>query len=75
MADGSRYRTSTINALTHTATVIGGAPLGAMDSADTLSIRVFDASVTVSDRFNSMADRKPDKGIWDLTRAFDVNNI
>ena len=62
MAEGARYRTSTINALTTTATVIGGAPLGAIDIADTLSVRVFDSSVTVGDRFNSMADRKPDKG-------------
>ena len=74
MADGSRYRTSTINALTHTATVIGGAPLGAMDSADTLSIRVFDASVTVSDRFNSMADRKPDGG-FGTEKKFDVTTF
>jgi hypothetical protein len=62
MSDGGRYRTSTINALTTTATVIGGAPLGAIDPIDTLSVRVFDSSVSVSDRFNSMADRKPDKG-------------
>ena len=57
MSDGARYRTSTINSLTTTATVIGGAPLGAIDIADTLSVRVFDSSVNVSDRFNSMADR------------------
>ena len=73
MADGARYRTSTINALTTTATVIGGAPLGAIDIADTLSVRVFDSSVTVGDRFNSMADRKPDKGFTtDKTFAVDT---
>ena len=38
----------------------GGSALAA---PDTLSIRVFDSSVTSFDRFTSMADRKPDKGI------------
>jgi len=36
-----------------------GTPL---DDPDTLSIRVFDSSVTSFDRFTSMTDRKPDKG-------------
>ena len=52
-----------------TATVIGGAPLGAADIADTLSVRVFDAEVTETDRFNSMADRKPDGG-FTTTKKF-----
>ena len=74
MSDGARYRTSTINSLTTTATVIGGAPLGAIDVADTLSVRVFDASVTVSDRFNSMADRKPDGG-FGTEKVFNVTKF
>ena len=74
MSDGARYRTSTINSLTTTATVIGGAPLGAIDIADTLSVRVFDASVSVSDRFNSMADRKPDSG-FSTSKKFAVNTF
>ena len=74
MSDGARYRTSTINSLTTTATVIGGAPLGAIDIADTLSVRVFDASVTVSDRFNSMADRKPDGG-FGTQKVFNVTKF
>tara|TARA_R110000803_G_scaffold150985_4_gene216180 strand:+ start:2091 stop:3689 length:1599 start_codon:yes stop_codon:yes gene_type:complete len=52
-------------------TVISGAPLGAVSATDTLSIRVFDSSVTSVDRFSSMADRKPDKGI-SSKRSFDV---
>ena len=74
MADGARYRTATVNALTTTATVIGGAPLGAIDVADTLSIRIFDASVSVSDRFNSMIDRKPDKG-FTTDKSFAVDTF
>ena len=52
-------------------TVIGGAPLGAIQEGDTLSIRVFDAEISTTDRFNSMADRKPDKG-FTTSHAFDV---
>ena len=74
MSDGARYRTSTINSLTTTATVIGGAPLGAIDIADTLSVRVFDSSVNVSDRFNSMADRKPDGG-FGTEKVFNVTKF
>jgi len=74
MADGARYRTATINAVTTTATVIGGAPMGAIDVADTLSVRVFDASVTVSDRFNSMVDRKPDGG-FGTEKVFNVTKF
>ena len=74
MADGARYRGAIHNVLTTTATVIGGSPLGAIDSADSLSIRVFDASTTVSDRFNSMADRKPDGG-FGTEKVFDVTTF
>ena len=69
MADGARYRGAIHNVLTTTATVIGGSPLGAIDSEDTLSIRIFDSDVSVSDRFNSMADRKPDGG-FTTTKKF-----
>jgi len=69
MADGARYRGAIHNVLTTTATVIGGSPLGAIDSEDTLSIRVFDSDVSVADRFNSMADRKPDGG-FTTTKKF-----
>ena len=71
MADGARYREATHNVLTTTATVIGGAPLGALDIHDSLSIRIFDSAVTVPDRFNSMADRKPDTG-FSTTKKFQV---
>ena len=57
-----------------TATVIGGAPLGAADIADTLSVRVFDAEVTETDRFNSMADRKPDAG-FSTEKVFGVETF
>jgi len=74
IADGARYRTDTINSLTTTATVIGGSPLGSIFSQDTLSVRVFDSSVTISDRFNSMADRKPDGG-FGTEKVFDVTTF
>lgn len=74
MAEGARYRTDTINSLTTTATVIGGAPLGTIYPEDTLSLRIFDSSVSVSDRFNSMADRKPDSG-FGTSKKFAVNTF
>ena len=51
--------------------MISGAPLGSVSSEDTLSIRVFDAEIVTSDRFTSMADRKPDKG-FTAERSFDT---
>jgi hypothetical protein len=74
IADGARYRTDTINSLTTTATVIGGSPLGSIYAEDTLSVRVFDSSITISDRFNSMADRKPDGG-FGTQKVFDVTTF
>tara|TARA_B100000497_G_C7692303_1_gene421374 strand:+ start:2398 stop:3999 length:1602 start_codon:yes stop_codon:yes gene_type:complete len=66
-----RYRSGGISPIkNHTPTIISGAPLGAISSEDTLSIRVFDSEVTTLDRFNSMADRKPDKG-FTAERSFD----
>lgn len=73
-AKSARYRESTIQPLVPTAnyqvTPISGAPLGSIDQDDKLSIRIFDAEITTSDRFNSMIDRKPDRGITS-ERSFD----
>lgn len=73
-AHSARYRTDTISPLVpsanYQATPISAAPLGSVDSEDTLSIRVFDSEVIAADRFNSMADRRPDKG-FTSERTFD----
>lgn len=74
-AQAPRYRSGGIQSFVPTAnyqvTPISAAPLGAVDSADTLSIRVFDSEVVTADRFNSMADRRPDKG-FSAQRKFDT---
>lgn len=73
-AQAARYRGASISPLApsanYRATVLSAAPLGAVDTEDTLSIRVFDSEVLSSDRFNSMADRRPDKG-FNSQRVFD----
>ena len=76
LAHAARYRTASIQPITssNALTVQSGAPLGAETATDTLTIRSFTASVDTSDRFTSMADRKPDKGI-SSSRAFDVNTF
>lgn len=72
LAHAARYRSGGISPIVnHTPTVISGAPLGSVSSEDTLSIRVFDSEVVSSDRFTSMADRKPDKG-FTAERSFDT---
>ena len=72
VAQAPRYRGTGLQPITnHTPTIISGAPLGAISSSDKLSIRVFDAEVSTLDRFNSMADRKPDKG-FSSQRKFDT---
>ena len=72
LSHAARYRSGGISPIVnHTPTVISGAPLGSVSSEDSLSIRVFDAEVTTSDRFTSMADRKPDKG-FTAERSFDT---
>ena len=72
LSHAARYRSGGIAPIVnHTPTVISGAPLGSVDSADSLSIRVFDSEVLTTDRFNSMADRRPDKG-FTQTRKFDT---
>ena len=71
-AHSTRYRTEEIAAVSDfTPNVMTGAPLGAIDSEDSLSIRVFDGTISTQDRFSSMADRKPDKG-FTSERKFDT---
>ena len=71
-AHSARYRTPSIAAVSDfTPNVLTGAPLGAIDSTDSLSIRVFDGTISTQDRFSSMADRKPDKG-FSSERKFDT---
>jgi hypothetical protein len=76
LAHVARYKTESIQPITssNALTVQSGAPLGSETAADTLTIRSFTAAVETSDRFTSMADRKPDKGI-SSQRAFDVNTF
>ena len=76
LAHVARYKTESIQPITssNALTVQSGAPLGSETTADTLTIRSFTAAVETSDRFTSMADRKPDKGI-SSQRAFDVNTF
>jgi len=55
-------------------TIQSGAPLGSDYTGDTLSIRAYDSTVETQDRFTSMADRKPDRGI-SSQRIFDVTTF
>jgi hypothetical protein len=75
-ATSARYRSNGLAPIDISTpqTVISGAPLGSIDSTDTLGIRVFDSAVTTIDRFGSMADRKPDRGIASK-RSFDVTTF
>ena len=67
-----RYRGDSTAALPNfKPTIISGAPLGVVNTEDSLSIRVFDGSISTIDRFSSMADRKPDKG-FSSERKFDT---
>ena len=74
-AAAPRYKTASIQPIASPfgqhdrMTVISGAPLGAINSADQLSVRVYDSTTETLDRFTSMSDRKPDKGIGS-TREF-----
>ena len=52
-------------------TNLSSAPLGSIDTRDSLAIRVFDAEISTSDRFTSMIDRKPDRG-FTSERNFDT---
>ena len=76
-ATSNRYNSATIQPIvvsTVPQAVTSGAPLGSIDPTDTLSIRAFDSTVTTIDRFTSMADRKPDRGI-SSSRKYDVNTF
>jgi hypothetical protein len=76
MAHVARYRTDTHAPITssNAISVQSGAPLGSDYSGDSLSIRVFDSAVETQDRFTSMVDRKPDRGIGS-ERTFDVTTF
>lgn len=71
LARSARYKSDTIEAIAddYVPTVISGAPLGSLSDTDQLSIRVYDSSTETIDRFTSMRDRKPDRGI-SSTREF-----
>jgi len=73
MVHAPRYRSDTIVPITssNAITLESGAPLGAIDPDDQLTIRLFGATITSDDRFTSMADRKPDKG-FSSDRSFDT---
>jgi hypothetical protein len=76
MAHVARYRTDTIVPISssNAISIQSGAPLGSEVAGDSLTIRTFTAAVDSQDRFTSMADRRPDKGIGS-TRTFDVNTF
>ena len=62
MSKSLKYNSATIQPANTEPTVMGGGALGSIDKSDNLSIRTFGMTATTLDRFNSMADRKPDKG-------------
>ena len=78
LAHVARYRGASLQPVTNThpdvINVQSGAPLSSDVVADTLSIRVVTAAVQTQDRFTSMTDRRPDKGI-SSSRTFDVNTF
>ena len=71
MSKSLKYKTAGIQPMISAPTVIGGGALGSLNSADKLAIRSFGMSLVTNDRFNSMADRKPDKG-FATNEKFDV---
>ena len=62
MAKSLKYKTAQLQPANTAPTVIGGGALGSLQATDKLTIRSFGMSVTSLDRFNSMVDKKPDKG-------------
>ena len=62
MAKSLKYKTAGLQPMISAPTVIGGGALGSLQATDKLTIRSFGMTVTSLDRFNSMADRKPDTG-------------
>jgi len=71
MSKVAKFRNATTPVPSTTATIIGGAPLGASDINDTLSIRIFEQATSEQGRFTSMADRKPDSG-FSFSKKFEV---
>ena len=71
MSKVAKFRNATTPVPSTTATVIGGAPIGAADVNDTLSIRIFEQATSEQGRFTSMADRKPDSG-FSFSKKFEV---
>ena len=71
MSKSLKYNTAEIQPMISAPTVIGGGALGSLNSTDKLAIRSFGMSLVTNDRFNSMADRKPDKG-FATNEKFDV---
>ena len=71
MSKSLKYKTATIQPANTEPTVIGGGALGSLQSSDKLSIRSFGMNIITNDRFNSMIDRKPDKG-YATAEKFDV---
>ena len=69
-ARAAKYKGTGAQPMTSAPTVIGGGALGALDSQDTLDIRIYQGTSDKDDRFVSMSDRKPDVG-FATTRAFD----
>jgi hypothetical protein len=69
-ARAAKYKGTGAQPMTLAPTVLGGGALGALDSQDTLDIRVYQGTSDKDDRFVSMSDRKPDVG-FSTTRAFD----
>ena len=62
MSKSLKYKAAGITAMNTAPTVIGGGALGSLQSTDKLIIRTFGMQLTNTDRFNSMADRKPATG-------------
>ena len=71
VAHSAKYRNNALQPMISAPTKIGGGALGSQDIADTLSIRVFQGTTELFDRFSSMVDRKPDNG-FDIQRNFDT---
>ena len=62
MAKSLKYKSAGLQPMITAPTVIGGGALGSLQATDKLIIRTFGMQLTNTDRFNSMADRKPDTG-------------
>lgn len=74
MSKSLKYKTAGLQPMISAPTIIGGGALGSLQASDKLTIRSFGMSVVTNDRFNSMADRKPDKG-FATSEQFDVSTF